>query len=180
MRLVFIDVELSGIQAFDQVVDFSAIENGKTLRNSLVGCPERISEETMNLTGLNMNDFSEASPNIEETFDILFEDIAVASYGLQYDLNWINHTLRMYGKKELQSMKGICLRELHTHITRHWVNLDDALKYFYPRYDPEIHRPVHRSMRDAILHYKLYQKMTAHLQEFSLTDSVKEFIPGEI
>lgn len=159
MKIWFIDVELSGTRAFDEVIDFALLEYeiGSTqpptvIFDSLIKGADEITPFHRELTGISVDDINnDKLPTISSVVNLIENrpyNTLLASYSLQYDLNWINHSYQLAGGTGLKEVKGICLLESVTEMIGHKVSLDKALG---------IQRETHRAIRDARLHYELFK-----------------------
>lgn len=162
MKFWYIDVEISGTRAFDEVIEVAIIEvnsdnsNSNWIFDSLITGVDSITPSQESLTGISMNDLSQPGlPSIDFVVQRLLsipEDTILVSYSLQFDLDFICHTAELYGNENLtgKGFQGICLLNEVKTLTGKHVSLDDALG---------IVRMNHRASVDAKLHLELHKRI---------------------
>ncbi|EJL6679792.1 hypothetical protein NMS42_002467 [Vibrio cholerae] len=161
MIVHFIDTEISGFRAYDQVIELGILNrNGEIIFNELItgaesivqGMPHRIQIDDLK-NGFNPQDLER----------IIFDtkDALICSYGLQFDLNWIMHTTVLHDGELSETnecrLNGICLLEVVQSLTSKKISLDNALKLFeipLPKQCSSYMR--HRALYDANLHKLLF------------------------
>lgn len=174
-KLIFIDTELSGMRAFDEVIEFAAIEVDvtggvqtapKVIFDSIIRGAIDIETEQTKLTGLNLEELnSDSSYTIGKVIDLFVtnQNAIFVSYGLQFDLDWIQHSAMLNQEEAQLKLRGICLLEAVTKQIGHPIGMDQFLN---------ITRDVHRALPDA----KLHQLVLAKLNRENL--QIKDFIGG--
>jgi len=189
MDIVFLDVEISGFRAYDQVIDISVLNNrGDVIISSLVSGSEGITDEIHNLTGLTVsqvNSMGDKLSKLTNTAQLSKRDTLLVSYGLQFDINWINHTL-MFEDLNLGNIRGICLLEVVTRLKGYKVSLDSAFEEFIPEKGNELRNITqetgskrHRSLFDSKMHYKLYESLASKYPN-DVRSCLRDFTPLDI
>ncbi|MEZ8238651.1 MULTISPECIES: exonuclease domain-containing protein [Vibrio] len=178
----YIDLEISGNRAYDEVVELSIIESssltaeGSVIFNSLISGAESLTLEAQAITGISIEDLNDNSlPTISDVIDTIAErpnSTILVSYNLQFDLDFIHHSGMLTGDNRMERMmiKGICLLQaVKTYSGKH-VSLDDSLG---------IRRSTHRSLYDTKLHMELHRRLgrvtTSKVESF-IVNSTPEFI----
>ncbi|EKO3607044.1 hypothetical protein M6C35_001952 [Vibrio metschnikovii] len=177
MKILLIDTELSGLRPYDEVIDFAGLllnidNDGHILSeswtfNSVVSGAIDILPSQTELTGLELNDISDPSlPNISDVRNALLGSdldsrFIVCSYGLQFDLDWIYHSLRLNGTDTPLTVTGLCLMECVGIKFGKRISLD---KFFNNT------RETHRAKEDVLLHKEVLLKvlgMTLPIKQYS-------------
>ncbi len=158
MRIWFIDTELSGMRAFDEIIDFAILEfredhcQPDVIFNSLLRGAEEVTLSHQELTGISTSDIqSDKLPTIKSVLKKISScpsDVVLCSYGLQFDLDWIYHSAALSGISAEINLPGLCLMEAIEKKVGRRVSLDSVLN---------ISRPKHRAMQDAWLHYEIFK-----------------------
>ncbi|MEE7516198.1 hypothetical protein G6355_11295 [Vibrio cholerae] len=162
MMVHFIDTEISGFRAYDQVIELGILNsNGDIIFNELItgaesivqGMPHRIKIDELN-NGFKPDDLDRIIFNTK--------DVLICSYGLQFDLNWLKHTFLLHNGKisEIRELRlnGLCLLEVVQSLTSKKISLDNSLKLFnipLPKQCSNYMR--HRALYDANLHKLLFE-----------------------
>jgi DNA polymerase III epsilon subunit-like protein len=165
MKIIFIDTEVSGLRAYDQVIDFSAIcLNKKILINTMVSGAESILPDQESLTGINFPQYTAQSKDASaDIIKLTATSNLWVSFGLQFDMNWINQTLEMNHGDHMPNITGLCLLEIIRSILGHGLTLDRAIDRFVLNSSQKINILVnnltvsrHRALFDAHLHRLLF------------------------
>ncbi|HAS5670826.1 TPA: hypothetical protein I7E55_001922 [Vibrio cholerae] len=162
MMVHFIDTEISGFRAYDQVIELGILsDTGEILFNELItgaesieqGMPHRIKIKDLN-NGFEPQKLKGIIYNSKEAL--------ICSYGLQFDLNWIMHSTVLHDGDLSETnecrLNGICLLEVIQSLTSKKMSLDNALKLFdipLPKQFSNYTR--HRALYDANLHKLLFE-----------------------
>lgn len=174
-KIIFIDAEISGMRAFDEIIDFAAIQQDVTdgvsrppevVFNSLIRGASDIDVVHSKLTGITLADLTESnSKTIDDVVNFLTfnENSIFASYNLQFDVDWIQHTALMNNLDVQIKLRGICLMNAVTKMLGYQCGLDKFMN---------INRHAHRALPDAQLHRLVLQRLSkCHL-------TIEEFYGG--
>lgn len=175
------------MDAYDEVIEFAAIEviisaNGgiqsiKPLLDTLIRGAERITSKHSVLTGITMPDIADPKvPTISCVAEFLQEHKGHywVSYGLQFDLNWLNHSILINSNSSYFAtvgIKGICLLDASVQLMGRKLSLDDLLR---------VRRVLHRAGPDADLHCKALTYLMKQLGWKQVLANLKPFVPMEI
>ncbi|CAH6953016.1 Exonuclease domain-containing protein [Vibrio chagasii] len=162
MKYWYLDIEISGTRAFDEVIEVAILEcDSENARlvwifDSLISGVDSITSPQELLTGITMSALTQPGlPQIGSVVQCLLgipEDALLVSYSLQFDLDFICHTAELNGIQNFtgKTFEGICLLEEVKSLTGKHVSLDDALG---------ITRDNHRASTDAKLHFELHKRL---------------------
>lgn len=176
MKLAWIDTEISGPEAYDQVIELGWLTS-ESKGSYLLKLPEHSEMHPKNeeLTGLSKAYLERHGVN-DFTLPEALKNRIWCSYSLQHDVNWINLTLKLYGQTPLTQVLGICLAEVYQR----------ALGYNGPIPMQNVLRKIgysdrikHRAYDDALMHYHIYKYAMVHYHQL-VRDSVRLFNPKSI
>lgn len=105
-EIVVFDLEKSGMNCEeDFIIEIGAmkVRGGKVIDefHSFVACPQPLSKEIEQLTGIKNKDIASA-PTIKEVLENFYrfaDGCVLASYNLSFDWNFIEHAADLYGLK---------------------------------------------------------------------------------
>lgn len=160
--LLFIDLELSGMRAFDEVIDFAGLElrPNKSIAerptvslSGLVRGANEVHPDQQKLTGITADQVQKGSiAGIQEVVECISRpNLILVSYGLQFDLDWIYHSAQLNGVSMQKEYRGICLLESIEKKIGFRCALDSVVK---------TKRSLHRAEPDAWLHWEVANKMS--------------------
>lgn len=162
MKYWYLDIEISGTRAFDEVIEVAILESNsentrlKWIFDSLISGVDSVTPPQEHLTGITMSTLNQPGlPQIESVVQCLLgipDDVLLVSYSLQFDLDFICHTAELNGINKFtgKTFEGVCLLEEVKSLTGKHVSLDDALG---------VVRENHRASTDAQLHLELHKRL---------------------
>lgn len=159
-QLLFIDIELSGMRAFDEVIEFAAfsLDLGKSIYfeptlvfDGLISGATDIHWHHKQLTGIDIARLSKAEFTISDVIKCISSpDTILVSYGLQFDVDWIYHSAQLNSLAMPSALRGICLLKSVEDQIGYRCSLDRFLG---------TSRQVHRAREDALLHWNAITKI---------------------
>ncbi|MFM2668584.1 exonuclease domain-containing protein [Vibrio mediterranei] len=176
MSYLIFDIELSGVAAYDEVIEIAIIElyrDAKTYQwqqrlvfDTLISGAISIHPDHRMLTGLSNNDIQNPSlPTLSTVLSKLmtsYPNAVWASYGCLFDLVWIKHSLELNGTSpaliaEVDQIRWVCLLKLTQQMTGRKLSLDDIC---------QTQREHHRALPDALLHVQLARRWDISQREY--------------
>lgn len=154
MKIIWIDTETSGPDAFDQVIELGWVCS-ESKGSHLYKLPEHSEIHPSNsaLTGITKDELDRDGLDMF-VLPTVFVGKVWCSYNLQYDVDWINLTLLANEQPPLNDVPGVCLADVYKEY------LDNNYPISMQRVLAIIKSErivAHRAYQDALDHYHLFQ-----------------------